>query len=297
VSTPNIYDLGDLVNLTGRFYSDPALTTLADPTSVVLSIRDPRNAVTLPTVVHASTGIYTYAWTPTIPGLYEVNWTATGVVVSADQEAVYVKVGIQLGTDLCSLDEVKEVVGLTNSNRDGQIGLAITAASAAITNRYQREFAPMGALTRTFQVDRPRIDLAPYDLASITTVTIYPDDASQAITRYSDFDLRPVGGSILGTYTSILLSRLFPLTGNSIYRYRSANIAIAGTWGAQTIHPDVRRAAAITAGSWIDRGANDYGMPDIGDNGMAVRPDRPSTWAIPAAAHRLLQPFERWSYT
>lgn len=54
---------------------------------------------------------------------------------------------------------------------------------------------------------------------------------------------------------------------------------------------DVRRAAVITVSSWLDRGIADY--TSLVEDGRELRPDRSSTWAIPYAAHTLLQPWAR----
>lgn len=286
----NTYDLGDLVALTGRFYSDAALTTLADPTDVTLSIRDPDRIITTPAVDHPGVGIFTYSWIPTKPGLHEYNWTGTGDVVSADQGPVYIKVGIDPGLELCTLAEVRQALRLQTTEQDGLIEEMIAAATVAIRNRYQREFAPAGTLTRTFEVTSTLVNLAPYDLQSAESLTLDPGGDQETTLVATDYKLRPTH-SLSGTYYLIRLRRGLVLPSMCDFGY--AELAIAGEWGFPEIDKDVRRAAVITASAWVDRGAESYAMPNMDTDGPNPYPARPETWAIPSSAHSLLQRYER----
>lgn len=252
----------------------------------------------------ASSGIYSRSFTaPTTAATYSIIWD-TGSPPYATEDLVVTSTApgasVPGGQDLCTLANVKAAIGIPTSTTtsDGLIQTVITAASRAITSKYQREFCPMGTLTRTFEVVGDRIELAPFDLLSTNATTglsLYSEAVSPlALTRYTDFDLKPVGASILGTYTSVEVSGFLVVTGQSVFRYGYANLNITGVWGPAAIPVDVARAAALTAAAWIDRGAD-----QIADYDSTARPDGSTfaaSWAIPTAAHNLLMPYARVSY-
>jgi hypothetical protein len=290
--TQNVYDLGDLVTLTGRFFSDAALTVPADPSTVVLSIRDPARVVTTPTATRASVGVWTYSWLPAASGLYEIRWEGTGAVVAAEQEAIFVRVGITLGADLCSLAEVRQEIKINTTAVDDKIQTSITAASFAISKRYQRQFSPAGSQTYLFDVTSRLVDLAPFDLqpTPAPTLTLDPGGDNETVLDATDYRLRPIH-SLSGTYYRLRLRRGLWLPSMGDFGF--ALLQIDGTWGFPSIDPDVRRAAIVTAASWVDRGAESYAMPNMDTDGPNPYPARPETWAIPSAAHSLLQRYER----
>jgi hypothetical protein len=294
--TINAYRLGSLVTLTGRFYSDAAKTIPADPTTVVLTIRDPAGAITTPAVTNAGVGIRTYAWTPVLRGMHDVRWVGTGAIVSADQEAVFVLEDFTLGPDLTTVAYVKSALSITVDTDDARLQDMITAASAAIRSRYQREFYPVGTLTRRFAVEDRLVSLDPYDLTSATTLTLYPEGTSPlTLTRYTDYDLLPVGATTLNTYTEIELSAFLVVTGQSRFRFGYSNLDVAGSWGAAQIPADVQRACALTVGSWRDRAVNQYAIQGV-ETGRAMVPDQFTTYGIPSSAHFLLHQYERMAY-
>lgn len=199
--------------------------------------------------------------------------------------------------DLCDTDEVKEALELTTSDHDDLIGTLITQASVAIAQRYQREFIGPTGGTRYFKVASRFIDLAPYDLRAVTSVTLNPEEASPlTLAENSDFVLEPLGGAPLGgSWMSLRLSSRIALTSNLATEFGFAKLRIVGDWGcyaeASSLDDAVKRAAIVTVSSWMDRGAAEYGMG--GDGGREMIPDRAATYAIPAAAHSILQPWGR----
>lgn len=295
--TINAYRLGSLVTLTGRFYSDAAKTIPADPTTVVLTIRDPTGVVTTASpIVNAGTGVRTFSWTPTLRGMHDVRWVGTGAVVSADQEAVFLLEDFTLGADLATVANVKAAINITTSTSDALIQDLISSASRAIAARYQREFYPVGTATRRFKVDNLRVDLAPYDLRSVTTATLNPEAGGSATVLVSgtDYDLEPVNGGLLGTYTEVQLSRYLTINSTSLQAFGYANIDINGIWGPTVIPADVARACIVTVTAWLDRGADVIAGMD-----STVRPDGSTmnpSWSIPFAAHSILQRYERASW-
>lgn len=289
--TVNAYRLGSMVTLTGRFFSDAAKTTPADPDTVVLSIRDPAGTITTPTATSSATGIWTYSWTPTLRGMHDVRWVGTGAVVSADQEAVFILEDFALGLDLTTVANVKAAITLNASTSDGLIQDLITQASAAITARYQREFAAVsGTPTRRVKVTECLVRLAPYDLRSASSVVLNPESSSPAtLTAGTDYTLEPVAHTSLGTYTELRLSRTLSIDSTTRTNFGYALLDITGTWGAAAIPADVARACIITVAAWLDRGADVIAGMD-----STVRPDGTTmspSWAIPFAAHSLLQKY------
>jgi hypothetical protein len=200
-------------------------------------------------------------------------------------------------TDLCTLADVKLAVGIPSatSTSDALITALIPAVSKAITSRYQHDFAPIASATHRFQVKNRRVGLEPYDLRTATTVTLNPEATGTVLVAGTDYDLLPSGGtSTMGTYTELLLSNYLTVNSSSLRSFGYANLDIAGAWGPAAIPVDVARAAAITAAAWLDKGADQIAGYD-----STTRPDGSTfaaSWAIPIAAHRIMQAYERFSW-
>lgn len=203
--------------------------------------------------------------------------------------------------DLCDVDDVKLALDMTTSRADDLIAALITAASSALGQRYQREFIGPGSNeaggTRTVRVQSLLVDLSPWDLRTVGSVVLHPEDSAQTLVRNSDYALEPLGGARLGgSYQLLRLSgRLAFGTSTMAQEFGYAQLQIAGDWGCfggtVTVDEAVRRACVLTVASWMDRGAAEYGMG--GGGGREMVPDRQATYAIPAAAHALLQPWGR----
>ncbi len=186
----------------------------------------------------------------------------------------------------------------TQTTSDALIQSLITAASVAINARYEREFTPLStAVTRRFRVDSSLVTLAPYDLRSATVVTLHPESGSpQILAADAGYALRPINGARgLATYDTLMISALLPLSW-SLYavKFGHALLDVTGDWGAFTttmVPMDIRRACVLTVASWLDRAIADYAIQT--DDGRALRPGGFGGWPIPAAAHRILQPYAR----
>lgn len=195
--------------------------------------------------------------------------------------------------DFCTRQNVKDQLEITNAASDTLIDALITAASRAINNRYDRELTPKtAAATRRFEVRSRLVDLAPYDLRTVTAVTLSPQDASPTtLAENVGYTLLPVGGS-QPTGTSLLLriAKDVRIETSFADRFGYELIDVAGAWGAwdtADIQEDVRRAAILTVGSWLDRAVAEYGVQGA-DDPRQIRPSRFAGWAIPFAAHALL---------
>jgi hypothetical protein len=200
--------------------------------------------------------------------------------------------------DLCTLADVRASleIPVADTSRDALIATLITAASDAIMNETDREFAPVTAsATRRIKVDGLTFDLAPYDLRTVTTMTLNPEGASPTVlAAATDYQLQPIGAPS-GTYTSVKLSGFLAslYAGPSLYTFGYALIDIAGAWGFASVPTDVNRACVVTVGSWLRKDVSSLLAGSEFDVGGGIAPAFPTTMEIPNAAKRLLGSFYR----
>jgi hypothetical protein len=200
--------------------------------------------------------------------------------------------------DLCTLANVREALELpaSDTTRDNLIQSLISDLSRAIIREYDREFAPAATATRRFQVPAGSLllDLAPYDLRTVSTLTINPEaSGGTALTATTDFQLMPVVTQ-QGTYESIRFSaRLTSLhTSQTAQDYGYTLVDVNGAFGFATVPEDVKRACVIAVQSALRRALTELAIAGI-DEPQAIAPEGPATHSIPAASRRLLAPFRR----
>lgn len=161
----------------------------------------------------------------------------------------------------------------------------------------QREFAPTtGSATRTFRLDvgSLKLDLAPYDLRSVTTLTVHPEDSSALVlTAASQYQLHPVT-PVHGVYTSVRLAgnlaNLFQSNTARFFGY--AQVSIAGAWGFSSVPDDVKQATIVAVASAVRRDVPALDLNDFGDP-RQLTAERPINYALPAASLRMLSPYKR----
>jgi len=202
--------------------------------------------------------------------------------------------------DLCSLSEVRAYLELpaADTGRDTLITNSITPVSDAIMRFTQREFAPATAsATRTFRLDvgNLKLDLAPYDLRSVTTVTLHPESSAPiTMTATSQYQLHPIT-STSSVYTSVKLAgniaNLWQSDSGRFFGY--AQISIAGAWGFASVPSDVKQAAIIAVASQVRRDIVALDMGDVLSDPRELGPERPTNYALPAASIRLLSTYKR----
>lgn len=73
--------VGDLVTFTAAFAA-VATNAAVNPTTVVITVRDPNGNPTTPVVSNPSLGVYQAQETITIPGLWQWKATGTGAAVA-----------------------------------------------------------------------------------------------------------------------------------------------------------------------------------------------------------------------
>jgi hypothetical protein len=193
--------------------------------------------------------------------------------------------------DLCTLQDVRiaDEAPTSDTSRDALIQSLITAASDAIMDEVDREFAPATTATRRIKVGGYVVSLAPWDLRSVTTLTLHPETSSpQTLVAGTDYELLPVGAPS-GTYSSLRLSSYLWLAGDTAYRMGHSLIDVNGAWGFATVPNVVNRACVLTVLSWIRRDISALGLSNEFDAAAA----QPTAFGIPYEARRLLTPFYR----
>lgn len=201
---------------------------------------------------------------------------------------------------LCSLQQVKDRIGVNGSEDDDLINGIIASVTRTIMVRYGREFVPQtDNVTRIFAVVNRWVNLRSFDLRSVSSVILNPaENCERVLAEDRDFTLEPVGGDELtGTYLAIKLSDLLLIGGDFSRKFGKARLQVTGNWGiwadATDVAMDVNEAAIETCVSWLDRGAlkvtgaNNFGEPH------SAGPTTTQGWDIPFSAHRKLMPYAR----
>ena len=202
--------------------------------------------------------------------------------------------------DLTTRADVKTFLETSDTSRDSAIDAAITNASAAIARYTAREFTATASATRTFSVDPTStrgplgaylVDLAPYDLRTITTAHLHYGTDDQVALTSADYLLRPENGTG-GTYTDLLIRKSADVrTGDRYTDFGTASLRIAGAWGFAAVPTDVAYACILTVASWLRR---DVAALEAGlDDPRMMLPDQPMGRRIPGPALAMLTPFRR----
>lgn len=151
--------------------------------------------------------------------------------------------------DLTDLAACKADLDLSGTVRDAVVQSAITAASRAITVHCQREFVPTAAATRTFAWAGGTLDLAPYDLRAVTSITVGTDDpASQQVLAATDYRLRPKPAAD-GVYQTIDLGTAYVDWPGRTFGDRE--VQIVGDWGFAAVPADVAHWTILTVATWL----------------------------------------------
>jgi len=108
------YDLGDLAPL-GIQLTD-ATGTLANASSVVLTVYKPDGTTETPAVTNPSTGLYNCDYTPSMIGTYLLKWQAFGTNAGVQNDEFNVRDPFQLSP--FSLQEAKDHLNISSSKTD-----------------------------------------------------------------------------------------------------------------------------------------------------------------------------------
>lgn len=204
--------------------------------------------------------------------------------------------------DLCTLTDVRALMQKTAADvaQDALIATLITRASVKIMRDYGREFVPGGpdgidatAATRTFEYawgdqypGEAFVDLRPYDLQTLTGVSVDTDQSSPIVLSSDEYRLWPQPPTG-GVYMALKVSPLNVSVG--LVGWRKRQITVTGDWGFPAIPLEVTQACAETVIYWIT--ANPATHRFAGSPDGAPAPVSPRGY--PMAALDLLSGFKR----
>lgn len=162
-----------------------------------------------------------------------------------------------MSIQLCTLEDVRSAQqrnDLSITQSDDLVESMIDTASALITTFTQREFiAGSVEESRLFRYDgRGIVDLAPFDLRTVESVTVCADTDSPLELDASRYRLWPIP-SVHGVYTTIHLIGV-PGGVRSVQTWPEYDVVeVAGLWGFATVPILVTRAAILLTMDLISR--------------------------------------------
>lgn len=197
--------------------------------------------------------------------------------------------------DLCSLSDVRQALELpaTDTARDALISMLITVASDFIMDELEREFAPATAsATRRFRFGGPQIDLAPYEVRSVVSITVHPEASSPIVIATTDYQLQPIP-SQFGTFQFIQLSAWRPdlFISDTIWKFGYGLVDVNGAWGFATVPTAANRACIETVRAWLRADVSALELGDLVDQGRTLLPV--DQFPLPNRAFKLLENFRR----
>lgn len=145
-------------------------------------------------------------------------------------------------TDYASVVDVKAVLGITDSNDDTSLGVAVTAASRMIEEHCRRRFDQQAAVAK-FYTPASRSVVFTDDLVSVTEVAIDYTESDTYGTTTTDYRLEPFNAADDNDpYTCIRLkSRATPLP---MFR---KSVRVTGTFGWPAVPDEVVQATILQA--------------------------------------------------
>lgn len=154
-------------------------------------------------------------------------------------------------TGYCSIEDVKNVLGIAagDTSSDGQLQLAIDAATGEIDARVNRTFGLSAAASdRYFTANSDgTVDVDDIGgLAGFAVATDATDDGTYEVTWIDETDFRrlPVNAAQLGQPWD-RLERL--RAGRYLFPSASSRVKVTARWGWPAVPPQVRQACALLA--------------------------------------------------
>lgn len=240
----------------------------------------------------AGSGIYTATLTaPTTAGQYVIAWDTGGATSTWASEDLTVTssavvAAVPTGLDLCTLADVRALMQKSGTDvaQDALIASLITRVSTKIMRDTGREFVPGGpdglpatAATRTFEFpwESTLVNLAPYDLKTVTAVKVDTDQGAGIVLSTDEYRTWPQPARY-GTYQALRVQPFSSQLGRVMWRNRQ--LAVTGDWGFPSIPPEVTQAAAETVVHWITAnpaahrfaGSPDSGVPPVAPRGYPM---------------------------
>lgn len=291
----------DLAQLTQTFLVNGVDT---DPTSVSVVITDPTGTSTTHTYQGASpadvtkvgTGIYQLNVGCTIVGLWGYVWVGTGTASDIQPGTFTVNPASTVNQFYTSVEEVKDRLGITDTNSDFQLQTAVQAAARAVEGYCGRYFYQVTE-TRTFMpysIWEQPLD----DVVSISSVAVDMDgDGTFEQPWVQNVDYQLVFGlyefNLLSTgearpYTQIRVinaaggGRFFPF----IWPFAPLNrIQVTGVWGWPAVPFGVKQATMQVAAEFFKLKDAPFGLIGTSEFGV-VRVPKQNPYVA-----KLLQPY------
>jgi hypothetical protein len=288
MSSTVLYDAAAEIALISNTFESGAPLIPADPTAVSCIVTEPAGVSVTHTfggtapadITKLSTGKYTLAvaCSPSvagIDGLWSYEWIGTGVV-SDVQPGTWRVLPATVGTWYCGLEELKSRLGITGSNDDYEIQLAIQSVSAWIEDYCKRHFRRVTE-TRTYQPGNVWL-LEIDDLVSVTALAVDVDGDGifeQAWVQNTDYQLRfgdhrynqnSAGWPVPYRQVQVIQSgKWFPFTWPYAHLDR---VQIQGIWGWPSVPPPVTQAALILAADFFKMKDAPFGVAGMTDLGV-----------------------------
>lgn len=189
----------------------------------------------------------------------------------------------------CTLQDLKDVLRITDSVDDTLLELSIEAASRQIDGACERVFYQSSEETRLF-VARNSYETETDDIVSLTTLETAPDGVAFDTTWTSEeYQLEPLNGYTGGIYRPFTMIRaiddeLFPTIGHE------ALVRVTGVFGWDSVPTAIKQATIMTAGRLYKRYDSPLGVMGFGDLGV-VRISR-----LDPDIASLVQPYRRITF-
>ena len=228
-----VFDLGDAATFTVTIRDSTGAP--ANATAVTGTVTKPDGTTATVAVTNPSTGTYSGAYTPTLPGRHVIRWVATGA-----NAASYTDVFDVLAADprfIISLSDAKDSLNITNTAHDEEIREYLAAATDVI------EAIAGPVLTRTVvethDGGESSLLLRNVPVAAVSSVV----EASTTLAA-TDYAFDPLAG----TLTRVIGIQPW------VWRYGFQNIVVTYTVGAGTVPYYVILAARELIRHWYQRG-------------------------------------------
>lgn len=176
---------------------------------------------------------------------------------------------------------------------DARITDLIPTVAQEIWNVTERQFtADDGPTTHKFRVAGWHVDLAPYDLRTVTSMTFDPDGGGQVLLTHTDYELLPIGAQPNSVYTGVQLSQWISLSTTKMMNFGFADLSISGAWGFAAVPTPVKEAAVIAIRSWLRRDVATYAQVDPSQR--VIQPQAFGTYKLPPASLAKLDNYMRF---
>lgn len=248
------YEIGDAVPLTW------SITVGGVPTNatVAVTVTDPAGAVTSPAVTNPATGSYATSVTAALNGTYLVRWAATGAVVAAESSS------FDVGSDYCTLTELKASLGIADTNDDLALMKAIRASSRAIDRMTGTTFYPVTEARLFYSDCSSSVWVDRFTDATGLVVKTGTDGTYPTTVAASNVVLWPYNAPRTGdAYCRLILPQYSIPTG-----YLRPTVQVTASWGWATCPDEVAQACLIKAARVFRRKDSPEGIAGSSEFGV-----------------------------